>query len=90
MSLFEVFLSHPLIPLFIIANLAIGYWAHRQAKVGSFDDYATASGSLPTGVLIMTILATLVAAGDFAIIERTAIFGIIVPILYFVTFAIID
>lgn len=57
MNLFAVFLSHPLIPLFIVANLAIGYWAHRKAKVGSFEDYAMASRNLLTGVLVMTFVS---------------------------------
>ena len=33
----------------MFVNLAIGWWAHRKSKADSFDDYATASRSLPTG-----------------------------------------
>ena len=51
-------LAHPIIPIFLVANLAIGFWAHRKAKVNSFEDYALASRSLPTGVLVFSLLAT--------------------------------
>ena len=56
LSLFHTLLSHPIIPAFLVANLAIGFWAHRKAKVNSFEDYALASRSLPTGVLVMTFV----------------------------------
>ncbi|MEM7362013.1 MAG: ATP-binding protein [Bacteroidota bacterium] len=64
MNIFEVLLNHPLIPLFIVANLAIGWWANRKATTGSFEDYALASRNLPTGVLVMTLLATFVGAWE--------------------------
>ena len=75
MNLFTVFVDHPLIPLFIIANLAIGYWAHRQGKVGSFEDYATASESLSTGVLVMTILAPIVSEREVCYIDVAFQYG---------------
>ena len=58
--------SHPIIILFLLANLAIGFWAHRKAIPNSFEDYALASQSLPTGVLVMTLLATFLGTGLFA------------------------
>ncbi|MEM7362313.1 MAG: sodium:solute symporter family protein, partial [Bacteroidota bacterium] len=66
MNIFEVLLNHPLIPLFIVANLAIGWWAHRKATTGSFEDYALASRNLPTGVLVMTLLGTFISRGVLA------------------------
>ena len=59
LSFLHTLLAHPMIPAFLVANLAIGFWAHRKAKVNSFEDYALASRSLPTGVLVMTLLGTL-------------------------------
>ena len=88
MNFFDPFIHHPLIPLFIIANLAIGCWAHRQGKVGSFEDYATASGSLPTGVLVMTILATIVSDRELAFVGGTFKNGIISLTLNFLHFLI--
>ena len=55
--------SHPIIVLFLLANLAIGFWAHSKSKSNSFEDYALASRSLPTGVLVMTLLGTLLDTG---------------------------
>ena len=63
LSFLHTLLAHPIIPAFLFANLAIGFWAHRKAKVNSFEDYALASRSLPTGVLVMTLLGTLVSSG---------------------------
>ncbi|MEM7361840.1 MAG: ATP-binding protein [Bacteroidota bacterium] len=77
MNIFETFLNHPLIPLFIVANLAISYWAHRKATTNSFEDYAVASRNLPTGVLLMTILATLVSDRELSLMDATLEFGII-------------
>ena len=62
-SLLTIF-QHPIIVIFMIANLAIGWWAHRKAKKNSFEDYALASRDLPTGVLVMTLLGTVIARGD--------------------------
>ena len=64
LSFLHTLLAHPIIPTFLFANLAIGFWAHRKAKVNSFEDYALASRSLPTGVLTLSILATLVTVGS--------------------------
>ena len=64
LSFLHTLLAHPIIPAFLVANLAIGFWAHRKAKVNSFEDYALASRSLPTGVLVMTLLGTVIARGD--------------------------
>ena len=63
-SFFHILVTHPILPAFLVLNLVIGFWAHRKAKVNSFEDYAMASRSLPTGVLVMTLLGTLVARGD--------------------------
>lgn len=67
---FQVLSEHPLVPIFLLVNLAIGIWAHRKAKVNSFDDYAMASRSLPTGVLVMTLLATHLSTGELGNIDR--------------------
>ncbi|MEM7362137.1 MAG: hypothetical protein AAF335_03950 [Bacteroidota bacterium] len=32
-----------------MANLSIGWWAHRKATTGSFEDYALASRNLAHG-----------------------------------------
>ena len=61
---FSTLAGYPLIPLFILANLAIGLWAHRQAKVHTFEDYVLASRQLPTAVLVLTLLATFICMGD--------------------------
>ena len=58
--------SHPIVILSLLANLVIGFWAHRKATPNSFEDYALASRSLPTGVLVMTLVGTFVATGDLA------------------------
>ncbi|MEM7361567.1 MAG: ATP-binding protein [Bacteroidota bacterium] len=88
MNILEIFSNHPLIPLFLTANLAIGYWAHRKAKVGNFEDYATASGDLPTGVLIMTMLATMLSAMDLLVMDSVPPYGLVMPVTYFSMFAI--
>ncbi|MEM7362270.1 MAG: ATP-binding protein, partial [Bacteroidota bacterium] len=89
MTYIQPFLQHPLILVFMITNLAIGWWAHRKAKAGSFEDYAMASRNLPTGVLIMTILATVVSSRELAIIDTTTLkLGIIIPILILAHFII--
>ena len=87
MTYLDPFLQNPLILAFMAVNLAIGWWAHRKAKAGSFDDYATASRSLPTGVLIMTILATLISSMDLAVMDEVISLGILSPIMHFLTFA---
>ena len=69
--------SHPIIPAFLVITLAIGFWAHRKAQVNSFDDYALASRNLPTGVLVMTLLATYVATGDLAYPGDTFRYGLL-------------
>ncbi|MEM7361491.1 MAG: ATP-binding protein [Bacteroidota bacterium] len=53
------------IALFLIANLAVGYWASHK-KVESFDDYALAGRNLPTGVLVMTLVGTFLSTGHYA------------------------
>ena len=65
-SSFHTLANDLIIPAFVVANLAIGFWANRKAKVNSFEDYALTSRSLPTGVLAMTLLGTFVATGDLA------------------------
>ena len=66
MSFFPILAEHPIIILFLLANLAIGLWAHSKSTANSFEDYALASRSLPTGVLVMTLLGTFIATGDLA------------------------
>lgn len=88
MTYIKSILEHPLILFFVFINLAIGWWAHRKAKAGSFEDYATASKSLPTGVLIMTIMATIVSADELALMDATLVHGMIVPILNLMHFMI--
>ena len=87
MTYIEPFFQHPLILVFMTVTLAVGWWAHRKSKAGSFDDYATASRSLPTGVLIMTILATLISSMEIGIMDDPPLFGMIVPISHFLMFA---
>ncbi len=64
-SLTTFIYTHPIIILFLIANLVIGFWAHRKSKPNNFEDYALASRSLPAGVLVMTLLGTLLDTGIF-------------------------
>ncbi|MEM7361832.1 MAG: ATP-binding protein [Bacteroidota bacterium] len=77
MNIVEVFLNHPLIPLFIVSNLVISWWAHRKAKTGSFEDYALANRNLPVGVLVMTLLGTRIGGGDLAEPDHIFKYGII-------------
>ena len=63
LTIFSTLTAYPLIGLFLLTNLAIGFWAYRKSIAGSFEDYALASRSLPTGVLVMTLLGTLLDAG---------------------------
>ena len=70
-------ITHPVIVFFLLANLAIGFWAHRKSKAGSFEDYALASRSLPTGVLVMTLLGTFLSAGHFAGMGWVSKFGVL-------------
>ena len=69
--------EHWIVPLFLLVNLAIGLWAHRYAKVDSFEDYALASRSLPTGVLVMTVLATVLAVGTMSYMTSIYCYGIV-------------
>lgn len=62
-SFLHILSEHPLLPAFLLTNLAIGFWAHRRSKVGSFEDYALASRNLSTGVLVMALLGTIVSLG---------------------------
>ena len=81
--------SHPIILLFLLANLAIGFWAHRQSKPNSFEDYALASRSLPTGVLVMTLLATRLGSGDLAqpdFVFRYGIIEALITITFLISF----
>ncbi|MEM7361941.1 MAG: ATP-binding protein [Bacteroidota bacterium] len=77
MTYMQPFLQHPLILVFVSINLAVGWWAHRKAKAGSFEDYAMASRSLPSGVLIMTILATIVSDRELSWVDGFLHYGII-------------
>ena len=77
MNLFASFFSHPFIVLFIVANLAIGSWAHWKAKVNIFEDYALASRKLPTGILVMTLLATRIGSGDLGEADQVFEFGML-------------
>ena len=77
LSFIHTLIAHPIIPAFLVANLAIGFWAHRKAKVNSFEDYALASRSLPTGVLVMTLLATFVATAHLGATDTTFKNGIL-------------
>lgn len=79
MTYIKTLSQHPFILFFAGINLAIGYWAHRKTKAGSFEDYAIASKSLPTGVLMMTILATFISTRDISIMDIMPIYGITVP-----------
>lgn len=63
---FSFVFEHPIVFLFFVANLLIAIWSHSKAKVSTFTDYATASRSLPTGVLMMTLLATRLGSVDLA------------------------
>lgn len=73
--------ERPLIPIFMIANLSIGLWAYIKAKKNSFEDYSLSSNRLPAGVLLMTILATMISDRELTIIDATFEFGIIVSIV---------
>ncbi|MEM7361690.1 MAG: sodium:solute symporter family protein [Bacteroidota bacterium] len=88
MNISNILLSHPLIPLFFVVNLVIGWWAHRKAKANSFEDYALASRDLPTGVLIMTILATLISASELILVDIIVDCGFVEYITTFLQFAI--
>ena len=68
-SILTTLLDYPLILVFILANLAIGFYAHRQSKPGSFVDYAIASKYLPRGVLLMTLLGTFLSSQAFSRID---------------------
>ena len=92
---FSTLAAYPLIPLFILANLAIGFWAHRQAKVHTFADYAIASRSLPTAVLVLTLLATFIESGTLltpnhvlrkGLIEGSALMCFVISFLLIGTF----
>ena len=76
-SFLSTLIAHPIIPLFLFLNLAIGFWAHTKAKANSFEDYALASRSLPTGVLVMTLLGTFVATGDLFFPDAAFKYGIV-------------
>ncbi|MEM9738129.1 MAG: HD domain-containing protein [Bacteroidota bacterium] len=51
--------------LFLLINMIIGFRASRHIK--SMRDYAVANQSLGTGVLVMTLFATLLDAGNIGI-----------------------
>lgn len=76
-TFYEIVIKHPVVPIFLLINLAIGYWAHRKACVSSFEDYALASCSLPTGVLVMTLLATFIGSGELHFPNLVADCGIV-------------
>lgn len=63
---FSFLFEHPIVSLFLLTNLLLGFWVHRKAKLSSFEDYALASRMLPTGVLVMTLLATRLGSVDLA------------------------
>ena len=76
-TLMITLVSHPIIMLFLIINFVIGLWGYMKSKFGSFEDYALASRSLPTGVLVMTLLGTFVGAGDLSQPDFVYAYGII-------------
>ena len=75
-SFFYTLAAHPIVPIFLLTNLLLGYWAHRK-RVRSFEDYALASRSLPTGVLVLTLLGTFVASGDLWMIDDHFAYGVL-------------
>ena len=75
-SFFSILVQYPIIPIFLLANLVIGLWAHRKSKVHSFLDYAVASRDLPTAVLVMTLLGTYLSSAEFGRIDRYLVYGI--------------
>ena len=85
-NLFSFLAAHPAVPLFLFTNLVIGLWAHRKTKAGSFADYAWASKDLPVGVLIMTVLATVLYSNDLSCMDIAIEFGIITPVMAFLAF----
>ena len=93
LSIMNHFLSliqqHPVVPIFLFINLAIGFWAHRKAKAGSFEDYASASRNLPTGVLIMTVLATVLYSEDLVVMDLVSKAGIITPVMVALVFTLL-
>ena len=83
---------HPLIPLFFLSNFVIGVWAHRQAKVHTFQDYALASRSLPVGVLVITLIATYMGKGMLSgpdICYKDGLCSFLVVILHSISFLLI-
>ena len=84
---FNILLAHPAVLLFLAATLAVGLLAHLQTKSGSFEDYAMASYSMPTAVLVMTFLGTFLSAGHFAFAGWVADKGVMLFIAVFMIVA---
>ena len=88
-SFLTAIIAHPIIVSFLLANLAIGFWAHNKAKANSFEDYALASRSLPTGVLVMTLLGTFISSGTLVEPDGILSYGVsemLLPISFITTF----
>ncbi|MEM7361668.1 MAG: ATP-binding protein [Bacteroidota bacterium] len=65
-QVFTFLFDYPIISLFLLGNLLMGIWSKGRMRVLTFRDYATASQSLPIGILIMTLLATRLGSTDLA------------------------
>lgn len=87
-----ILVTYPIIPAFIILNLLIGVWAHRKTRSNTFEDYALASRSLPTGVLVMTLFGTVLSMtvlGYSGLAERYGMFQFVMLGAHFTKFMII-
>lgn len=69
--------DHWIVPLFLLVNLGVGLLAQRKSKVSSFEDYALAGRSLPSGVLMMTVLATVVSLGTLSYTGNIFYYGVL-------------
>ena len=69
----QLTMVHKSIYGFLLLTLLVGLHAGRNVK--TFRDYALANRSLGTGVLVMTLLATMVNAGWISRISYTYLAG---------------
>ncbi|MEM7361974.1 MAG: ATP-binding protein [Bacteroidota bacterium] len=56
--------DHPTLMGLIFFGSVAGFLSQGRTRLVSFDDYAVAGRSLPTSVLVMTLLATFIGAGE--------------------------
>ena len=61
----------------LFVTLLVAFFAHRHDKDSSFEEYALAGRSLPTMVLVMTLLATFIGAGELFIPNFIAQYGLV-------------